>query len=254
MLGGRFGAAGEEVVIEAFLQGREVSLFALCDGETALAFGSARDHKRLGDGDTGPNTGGMGTAAPVADFTPALEAEAMARLVAPTVAGMAGEGTPYRGVLFAGLMLTESGPQLIEYNARFGDPECQLLMLRLESDLLPYLQACATGGLSNLPPPAWSGEAAVCVVLASPGYPEGPATGGVIEGLEVDLGEGVMVFHAGTSRRADGTLVASGGRVLNVCATGPSVEVARARAYEAVARIGLPGARYRSDIGAVATS
>lgn len=250
LLGGRFGGAGAEVVVEAFLSGAEVSLFALSDGETAVAFGSARDHKRIGEGDTGPNTGGMGTVAPVPDFTDALAAEAMARLVELTVAGMAGEGTPYRGVLFAGLMLSESGPQLIEYNARFGDPECQVLMLRLASDILPYLQACATGGLANLPPPAWSSEAAVCVVLAAEGYPEAAVAGGVIEGAEADFGEGVHVFHAGTTRRDDGALVASGGRVLNVCATGATVEAARARAYAAIERIRLPGGMWRRDIGA----
>jgi phosphoribosylamine--glycine ligase len=201
MLAGRFGEAGAEVVIEAFLQGEEVSLFALCDGETAVAFGSAQDHKRIGDGDTGPNTGGMGTVSPVPAFSEGLATAAMAGLVEPTVAGMAGEGTPYRGVLFAGLMLTAEGPQLIEYNARFGDPETQVLMLRLESDLLPYLQACATGGLANLPPPEWSSEAAVCVVLAAEGYPESAVTGGVIEGADADFGDGVHVFHAGTAQR-----------------------------------------------------
>ena len=203
----------------------------------------------MGDGDTGPNTGGMGTYAPVPAFSEALAEAAMGTLVRPTVAGMAGEGTPYRGVLFAGLMLTESGPQLIEYNVRFGDPECQVLMLRLESDILPYLQACATGGLANLPPPEWSTDAAVCVVLAAEGYPEQPVTGGVIEGADGELEEGVHVFHAGTARSEGGALVASGGRVLNVCATGSTVEAARVKAYAAVARIRLPGALYRSDIG-----
>jgi phosphoribosylamine---glycine ligase len=250
LFGGKFGAAGEEVVVEDFLFGREASLFALSDGETVIPFGSARDHKRALDGDQGPNTGGMGTYSPALDFTYGHEGTAMARIVEPTVAGMAGEGTPYRGVLFAGLMLTDSGPQLIEFNARFGDPECQVLMLRLESDLVPYLQAAATGGLANLPPPRWRSDAAVCVVLAAKGYPEAPVSGGVIEGAEADFGEDVFVFHAGTARREDGALVASGGRVLNVCARGASIEDARTRAYTAMLSISLPGGRFRTDIGA----
>lgn len=250
LFGGRFGAAGEEVVVEDFLFGREASLFALSDGETVIPFGSARDHKRALDGDQGPNTGGMGTYSPAVDFTHAHQGTAMARIVEPTAAGMAGEGAPYRGVLFAGLMLTDSGPQLIEFNARFGDPECQVLMLRLESDILPYLQAAATGGLANLPAPRWRNEAAVCVVLAAQGYPEAPVSGGVIEGAQDDFGPDVVVFHAGTARRDDGALVASGGRVLNVCARGASVEEARTRAYTAMLSIGLPGGRFRTDIGA----
>jgi phosphoribosylamine--glycine ligase len=250
LFGGRFGAAGEQVVIEAFLQGEEASLFALTDGETVLPFGSAQDHKRLLDGDRGPNTGGMGTYAPVPAFSAELEATALARIVEPTTVGMAKEGTPYRGVLFAGLMLTDAGPQLIEFNARFGDPECQVLMLRLESDLLPYLQAAATGGLANLPPPVWRNEAAVCVVLAADGYPDAPVSGGLIEGAEAEFGPEVAVFHAGTRRVKDGALTASGGRVLNVCARGPTVEAARANAYAALDRISLAGGRFRRDIGA----
>lgn len=249
LAGGRFGAAGDEIVVEDFLFGEETSLFALCDGETAIPFGAAQDHKRALDGDEGPNTGGMGVFAPVPAFTQGTQGTAMARIVEPTVAGMAGEGTPYRGVLFAGLMLTDSGPQLIEFNARFGDPECQALMLRLESDILPYLKAAASGGLANLPPPAWRAEAVVVVVVAAEGYPESPRTGGVIEGLDEDLGPDVVLFHAGTARREDGALVAAGGRVLNLCARAPSVPEARARAYAALARLHLPGLRWRTDIG-----
>jgi len=249
-LAGRFGAAGARVVIEEFMAGEEVSLFALCDGETTLPFGAAQDHKRAFDGDEGPNTGGMGTYTPAPALTPALEAMALARLIEPTARGLAEEGTPYRGVLYAGLMLTAEGPRLVEYNARFGDPECQVLMMRLESDLVPYLLAAATGGLAGLAAPIWRDEAAICVVLAAPGYPEAPAGGSVI-GLPPDgeLGEGVVVFHAGTSRRADGVLVAAGGRVLNVCARGADLAQARARAYAAIDRIDWPEGFHRHDIG-----
>jgi phosphoribosylamine---glycine ligase len=159
------------------------------------------------------------------------------------------EGSPYRGVLYAGLMIEEGAPRLVEYNARFGDPECQVLMLRLESDLLPYLHACATGGLAALPPPAWRNEAAICVVLAAEGYPEAPRIGAVIEGADADFGEGVVVFHAGTRRDEAGRLVAAGGRVLNVCARAPTLAEARARAYAAVERITIPGGFHRRDIG-----
>lgn len=249
LFGGRFGAAGEQVVVEAFLHGGEASLFALTDGETVLPFGVAQDHKRLRDGDQGPNTGGMGAYAPVPALSPELAAQAFGRIVEPAVAGLAREGAPYRGVIFAGLMLTADGPQLIEFNARFGDPECQVLMLRLESDLLPYLQAAATGGLSNLPPPVWRPEAVVCVVLAAEGYPEAPSTGGVIEGADADFGPDVVVFHAGTRRGKGGALTAAGGRVLNVCARGATVAEARSRAYAALASIRLPGGQHRTDIG-----
>jgi len=249
-LGGRFGAAGARVVIEDFMAGEEVSLFALCDGETTLPFGAAQDHKRAFDGDEGPNTGGMGTYAPAPALTPALEAMALERLIQPTARGLAEEGMPYRGVFFAGLMLNADGPRLVEYNARFGDPECQVLMMRLESDLVPYLLAAAAGGLADLPAPAWRNEAAICVVLAAPGYPGAPVAGSVI-GLPPDseLGEGVVVFHAGTSRRADGALVAAGGRVLNVCARGADLAEARRRAYAAIERIDWPEGFHRRDIG-----
>ena len=249
MLGGRFGQAGARVVIEEFMPGEEVSLFALCDGETAIPFGFAQDHKRAYDGDLGPNTGGMGTYSPAPVLTPDLADRAFAECVLPAVQGMAAEGKPYRGVLYAGLMLTDTGPRLVEFNARFGDPECQVLMLRLDSDIVPYLLAAATGTLAGQPPPVWSNDSAVCVVLAADGYPDSPVGGGVIRGADADLGGKAVVFHAGTSRDADGTLRAAGGRVLNVCARGASFLEARADAYAAVEAIDFPGGFHRSDIG-----
>jgi phosphoribosylamine--glycine ligase len=249
MLGGRFGAAGARVVIEDFMVGEEASLFALSDGETAVLFGGAQDHKRAYDGDQGPNTGGMGTYSPAPVLTDAAAQAAYARLIAPAVAGMTAEGSPYRGVIYAGLMISEHGSRLVEFNARFGDPECQVLMLRLESDLVPYLYAAATGGLAALPPPRWRDEAAICVVLAAPGYPDKPEAGSIIRGLTDDFGDGVAVFHAGTGLKPDGTLVAVGGRVLNVCALGRDLAEARERAYAAVARIDWPEGFHRTDIG-----
>ncbi|MEO8812737.1 MAG: phosphoribosylamine--glycine ligase [Caulobacteraceae bacterium] len=248
-LGGRFGAAGARVVIEEFMEGEEVSLFALSDGETVMLFGAAQDHKRAFDGDVGPNTGGMGACAPAQVLTPDIEGTARDTLIVPAVAGLAAEGTPYRGVLFAGLMIGPGGPRLVEFNARFGDPECQVLMVRLKSDIVPYLLAAATGGLAKLPPPAWRDEAAICVVLAAEGYPDAPVPGAVIDGADADFGPDVVVFHAGTARRADGALVAAGGRVLNVCARGATLEAARARAYGAIEAIAMPGGFWRSDIG-----
>lgn len=248
MLGGRFGAAGSRVVIEAFMTGEEASVFALADGKTALLFGGAQDHKRAYDGDQGPNTGGMGTYSPAPILTDETVEAARLKLIEPTVAFMLEEGAPYRGVLYAGLMITPQGPKLVEYNARFGDPECQVLMLRLESDLVPYLHAAATGRLAEMPPPVWRDEAAICVVLAARGYPEAPQKGSVIRGLDADFGEGVVVFHAGTARGPGGEVTAAGGRVLNVCARAPSVELARERAYAAVARIDWPEGFHRTDI------
>jgi phosphoribosylamine--glycine ligase len=243
------GAAGGKVVIEEFMAGEEASLFALGDGESDMLFGAAQDHKRAFDGDKGPNTGGMGAYSPAPALTAALEEEARARLIAPALAGIAAEGAPYRGVLYAGLMLTSAGVKLVEFNARFGDPECQVLMLRLEDDIVPYLQAAASGGLAALPPPRWRDEAAICVVLAARGYPEAPEAGTVISGAEQDFGEHVTVFHAGTARRPDGALVAAGGRVLNVCALGEDLAEARARAYDAIAKIDWPDGFHRTDIG-----
>ena len=246
--GGRFGAAGARVVIEEFLDGEIGSLFALCDGKTAMLFGWAQDHKRAFDGDQGPNTGGMGTYSPAPVFTPELVEQVRTRLAEPAFAGIAADGAPYRGVLFVEVMATATGPKLVEFNVRFGDPECQVLMLRLESDLVPYLLACATGRLADLPPPVWRDEAAVCVVLAAEGYPGTPRAGGEIR-LPADPGEGVAVFHAGTRRDDDGLLRAAGGRVLNVCARAPTLGEARDRAYAAVDAIHFPDGFCRRDIG-----
>ena len=249
MLGGRFGQAGARLVVEEFMAGEEASLFALCDGKTALLFGAAQDHKRAYDGDTGPNTGGMGTYSPAPVLTAGIEQVAYDRMIAPTMAGMAAEGSPFKGVLFAGLMLDRNGPRLVEYNARFGDPECQVLMLRLESDLLPYLHAAALGRLAEMPPLVWRDTAAICVVLAAEGYPDAPVKGAIVSGAEADFGPHVMVFHAGTAHDAQGRLIVSGGRVLNVCASGATLAEARDQAYAAVAAIHLPGGFHRSDIG-----
>lgn len=231
------------------MTGEEASLFALSDGESALLFGGAQDHKRAFDGDTGPNTGGMGAYSPAPVFTQAMVEAARTTIIEPTFHALAAEGAPFRGVLYAGLMATEDGPKLVEHNARFGDPECQVLMLRLGSDLVPYLMAAATGGLGKMAPPQWRPETAVCVVLAARGYPDSPLAGSVIRGAEQDFGPDVVVFHAGTARKADGTLIAAGGRVLNVCALGADLAHARARAYAAIARIDWPGGFCRSDIG-----
>jgi phosphoribosylamine--glycine ligase len=248
MLAGKFGGAGARIVIEAFMTGEEASLFALCDGKTALVFGGAQDHKRAYDGDQGPNTGGMGAYSPAPVLTPDVLASAERELIAPTVAGMAAEGTPFTGVLFAGLMITREGPRLVEFNARFGDPECQTLMLRLKSDILPYLHAAATGELAAMPAPVWRDDVAICVVLAAKGYPDQPQLGTAITGAEADFGEDIVVFHAGVSRDAEGRLIAAGGRVLNVCARGATVEEARAKAYAAIAKIEWPGGFHRTDI------
>jgi phosphoribosylamine--glycine ligase len=249
MFSGAFGAAGEEVVLEEFMTGEEASFFALTDGTAILSFGSAQDHKRVGDGDTGPNTGGMGAYSPALVLTPALEAQVIETIIKPTVATMAAEGMPYSGVLYAGLMLTDQGPKLVEYNARFGDPECQVLMLRLADDILPWLDAAARGELSRLSGPAWRVEAAVCVVMAAEGYPDAPVTGSPIRGAGSDFGGEAVVFHAGTMLDAEGTLRSSGGRVLNVCALGATLHEARDLAYAAVGAIDFPGGFYRSDIG-----
>jgi phosphoribosylamine--glycine ligase len=246
---GGFGAAGAMLVIEEFIEGEIGSLFALCDGEDVKLFGEAQDHKRAFDGEVGPNTGGMGTYSPAPVFTYDLVEEVRERLVKPTFKGIAKEGAPYRGVLFVELMATRHGPKLIEFNCRFGDPECQVLMLRLESDIVPYLLACATGRLHGLPEPSWSDEAAVCVVLATQGYPGKAEPGSVIRGLDQDFGEGVVVFHAGTSADADGTIRAGAGRAVNVCARGADLAEARERAYAAVARIDWPEGFHRTDIG-----
>ena len=247
--GGGFGAAGHRVVIEEFLEGEIGSLFALCDGKTSMLFGWAQDHKRAFDGDEGPNTGGMGTYSPAPVFTMDLVDQIDHRLVRPAFKGIAADGSPYRGVLFVELMATRHGPKLVEFNARFGDPECQVLMLRLESDLVPYLMACATGRLHEMPQPRWRDEDAVCVVLATQGYPGKAEAGSVIRGLDQALGEGVVVFQAGTSAGPDGTILAGAGRALNVCAVGADLAEARERAYGAVALIDWPQGFHRTDIG-----
>jgi phosphoribosylamine--glycine ligase len=248
MFDGSFGAAGEAVVIEEFMTGEEVSFFALVDGETVLPFGSAQDHKRVGDGDTGPNTGGMGAYSPASIFTPELEARVLDEIVRPTARTLAAEGTPYSGILYAGLMLTPEGPKLVEYNARFGDPECQVLMLRLESDLLALMHATATGTLADAPPPHFSPNAALTVVMAAKGYPGTPEKGGAISGLVEAEAAGAKVFQAGTAL-ADGALVANGGRVLAVTALEATVAEAQRAAYAAIDAIDFPTGFCRRDIG-----
>ncbi|GAA0627994.1 phosphoribosylamine--glycine ligase [Brevundimonas kwangchunensis] len=249
MLGGRFGQAGARVVIEEFMDGEEGSLFALCDGKTAVLLGGAQDHKRAYDGDLGPNTGGMGSYSPAPVFTPELVEAAERLVVKPVVEGMAAEGAPYRGVLYAGLMATSEGPKVVEFNARFGDPECQVLMMRLGGDIVPMLLACARGDLSRATMPEFRNETVICVVMAAQGYPDSPVEGSIIRGAEQDFGPDVQVFHAGTKRRNDGQLVAAGGRVLNICARGKDIAEARDRAYAAIRKIDWPGGFCRTDIG-----
>jgi phosphoribosylamine--glycine ligase len=248
MFDGGHGAAGGSVVIEEYLEGEEASFFALTDGKDILPFGSAQDHKRVGDGDTGPNTGGMGAYSPARVLTAELEARVMEEIVRPTVEALAESGTPYSGVLYAGLMLTAEGPRLIEYNARFGDPECQVLMMRLESDLLELLYATARGRLADFGPVEMSADAALTVVMAAEGYPGTPETGGPIRGLAEAGSDGALVFHAGTALQ-DGELVSAGGRVLNVAARGRNVAEAQRAAYAAVDRIDFPSGFCRRDIG-----
>lgn len=249
MLGGRFGQAGARVVIEEFMAGEEGSLFALSDGRHYVLLGGAQDHKRAYDGDLGPNTGGMGAYSPAPVFTPELVEAAERDVVAPVIAGMAAEGMPYRGVLYAGLMATDEGPKVVEFNARFGDPECQVLMMRLAGDIVPVLLACARGDLSRTPPPEFLPETVICVVMAAQGYPDSPVEGSIIRGAEQDFGPHVQVFHAGTRRQEDGQLVAAGGRVLNICARGKDIAQARERAYAAIKKIDWPGGFNRTDIG-----
>lgn len=246
MFGGGFGDAGAEVVIEEFMTGEEVSFFAISDGQNVVPFGSAQDHKRVGDGDTGPNTGGMGAYSPAPVFTPALEAEVMERIIQPTVAAMARDGRAYSGVFFAGLMLTDQGPKLIEYNCRFGDPECQVLMMRFEGDLAALLLAAASeGGLAGAARPTLSDGYALTVVMAAKGYPDTPEKGGAI-----DIGAigDARIFHAGTAIN-NGQLVANGGRVLNVTARGATVTEAQELAYAGVDAIDFPTGFCRRDIG-----
>ncbi|MBO4223189.1 phosphoribosylamine--glycine ligase [Bradyrhizobium neotropicale] len=247
MFEGAFGSAGAEVVIEEFLSGREISFFALCDGETAIPLASAQDHKRVFDHDEGPNTGGMGAYSPTPFVTPEIHDQIMARIILPTVAGMKQRGTPFRGVLYAGVMLTEQGPKLFEYNVRFGDPECQVLMLRMMSDIVPAFLAACDGQLRNFDL-RWFPEPALTVVMAAKGYPADYKKGTRIEGLdEAAQIEGVEIFHAGTVEK-DGAILANGGRVLNICASGETVTQAKQRAYAAIDRIRWPDGFCRRDI------
>ncbi len=248
MFDGGLGQPAWEIVIEACLVGEEASFFALCDGETAIALASAQDHKRVSDGDKGPNTGGMGAYSPAPVMTPEMNQRVMDEIIHPTVRAMKAMGAPFKGVLFAGLMITKDGPQLIEYNVRFGDPECQVMMLRLMSDLVPALMASRDGQLKNFDL-RWYPDATLTVVMAANGYPgdyqRGSAIGGLDAAAEV---EGVEIFHAGT--KADGArILSNGGRVLNVCASGKTVAQAQQRAYQAVDRIDWPGGFCRRDIG-----
>jgi phosphoribosylamine--glycine ligase len=248
MFAGELGKAGAEVVIEELLVGEEASFFALCDGTTAIPLATAQDHKRAFDGDQGPNTGGMGAYSPAPVITEPMNARVMDAIVMPTLRAMAAMGAPYKGVLYAGLMLTADGPKLIEYNARFGDPECQVLMLRLMSDILPALIAARDGVLKSFDL-RWHPEVALTVVMAANGYPGHYARGSVIEGLaEAAAVEGVEIFHAGT-RAEGGRILANGGRVLDVCALGGSVAEAQSRAYTAIDRIRWPDGFCRRDIG-----
>ncbi|HEX3116055.1 MAG TPA: phosphoribosylamine--glycine ligase [Bradyrhizobium sp.] len=248
MFGGGFGEAGAEVVVEEFMQGEEASFFALCDGEHALPLATAQDHKRAFDGDKGPNTGGMGAYSPAPVLTETICAQVMDQMIYPTLRALAAMGSPYKGVLYAGVMVTGEGPKLVEYNARFGDPECQVQMLRMMSDILPALIACADGQLKNFSL-RWFDDAALTVIMATRGYPGDYAGGSVIEGLDdAAKVEGVEIFHAGTKAK-DGKILANGGRVLNVCALGKTVSEAQQRAYQAVDRIKWPEGFFRSDIG-----
>jgi phosphoribosylamine---glycine ligase len=249
LIANRFGAAGAEVVIEEFLEGEEASFFVLSDGQHALPLASAQDHKRVFDGDKGPNTGGMGAYSPAPCVTPAIADEVMARIIHPTLDGMAKDGHPYKGVLYAGLMLTAKGPQLIEYNVRFGDPECQVLLPRLKSDLLPALLAARDGVLKDFDL-RWHDEAALCVVLAAKGYPDDPLRGSEIRDLDAAAASDptVQIFHAGTKRVGE-KLLADGGRVLNIVGLGATIEEARNRAYAVIDRIDWPEGFCRRDIG-----
>jgi phosphoribosylamine--glycine ligase len=248
LLSGALGSAEAAIVIEEFLEGEEVSFFALCDGLTATPFASAQDHKRVGDGDTGPNTGGMGACSPPPVMTPELSQRIMREVIAPTLRGMNERGSPFRGVLFAGLMVNEHGPKVIEFNVRFGDPEAEVMLSRLKDDLLPLLVACANGALCS-DAPRFSSDAALAVVMAARGYPGEPVRGSRITGIkDAEAVPGVVVFHGGT-REVDGAIFADGGRVLAVTALGRNVAEARIRAYAAVDRIKWPEGFCRRDIG-----
>lgn len=248
MFGGEFGAAGAEVVIEEFMEGEEASFFILCDGENVLPIGTAQDHKRVGEGDTGPNTGGMGAYSPAPVMTDAVIQKALDQIVKPTVAEMARRGTPYQGVLYAGFMISGGQPRLVEYNVRFGDPECQVLMMRLGAQVLDLLLACAEGRLDQAQV-NWADDHAITVVMAANGYPGAYEKGSVIGGLDALREDSMnMVFHAGT-KEADGQITANGGRVLNVTARGATLQDARDRAYAMTDAIDWPQGFLRRDIG-----
>ena len=251
LLDGRFGDAGAEVVIEEFLGGEEVSVFAICDGKTAIVLASAQDHKAVFDGDKGPNTGGMGAYSPAPIMDEALAEQVELEFIKPTMAAMAAEGYPYRGILFAGLMVDENGPKLLEYNVRFGDPECQVLMTRLMSDVLPALIAAADGVLDTFDLRWYDDEVALTVVMAAEGYPGDYEKGTEINDIDAAMADdqSIMVFHAGTERDETGQLLAAGGRVLNVTARGATVKEAQSRAYAAIDRIDWPKGFCRRDIG-----
>jgi len=248
MFGGEFGAAGAEVVIEEFMDGEEGSLFVLVDGETVLPIGTAQDHKRVGDGDTGPNTGGMGAYSPAPVLNSAVEKRALDEIVRPTMAEMARRGMPYQGVLYVGLMIKDGAPRLVEYNVRFGDPECQVLMMRLGAQALDLMQACAEGRLAETAP-NWADDHAITVVMAAKGYPGAYQKGSEIKGLSnIEESSSQIVFHAGTTAQ-NGAILATGGRVLNVTARGKTLKEARDRAYTLVNRIDWPDGFCRTDIG-----
>lgn len=246
----KFGSAGNQIIIEEFLPGEEVSLFAISDGENALFLGAAQDHKRAFDGDRGPNTGGMGAYSPAPIMTPALIEEVMHTIIMPTVTGMHAEGTPFRGILFAGLMISGGQPRLIEFNVRFGDPECQTLLPLLEEDLLELLAGAAAGKLRGRSALRWRPQASATIVMAAQGYPDSPLLGSVLRGVQLAAQHpGVNLFHAGTRRDEDGALRAAGGRVLNINATAATLPMALDRAYAAAREINWPGGFYRTDIG-----
>lgn len=246
IFGGQFGEAGAELVIEEFLEGEEASVFVLTDGENILTLASAQDHKRVGEGDTGPNTGGMGAYSPAPVMDDAMTARTIEEIILPTVRGMKAEGRPFTGILFAGLMITKKGPELIEYNVRFGDPECQTLMMRLTSDILPALLATETGGVQNIKL-EWSDNVALNVVMAAKGYPGDYEKGTEIH-LPPETDENTVIFHAGTKKDGD-NILSAGGRVLNITALAPTVRAARESAYATIDKINWPDGFYRSDIG-----
>ena len=248
----KFGLAGARVVFEEFLNGEEVSFLVFSDGSKVVPMVSAQDHKRVKDGDQGPNTGGMGAVSPATNLSVDVHKQIMHEIIVPTIAGMAAEGRRYQGVLYAGLMLTEAGPKVLEYNTRFGDPEAQVILTRMKSDLVPILQGVADGHLPDTKID-WLKDSAVCVILASQGYPESVVTGKVVQGLDGARAEDVVVFHAATAAK-EGNTVTVGGRVLGVTAVGANLESAIQRAYESVSKITFEGMHYRKDIGQKALS